>query len=85
MESEPTVWRVSEHPIATRYGDFRGIIYEDSELRSTHLAIVRGVIDGTAEVMVRVQSHRGVFDLLGEALGAVRWTVDLALQRVSEE
>ena len=85
LESEPTVWRVSEHPIATRYGDFRGIIYEDSELRSTHLAIVRGVIDGTAEVMVRVQSHRGVFDLLGEARGVVRWTVDQALRRLSEE
>ena len=85
LESEPTVWRVSEHPIATRYGDFRGIVYEDSELRSTHLAIVRGVIDGTAEVMVRVQSHRGVFDLLGEARGVVRWTVDQALRRLSEE
>ena len=85
LESEPTVWRVSEHTISTRYGDFRGIIYEDSELRSTHLAIVRGVIDETAEVMVRVQSHRGVFDLLGEARGVVRWTVDQALRRLSEE
>jgi len=85
LESEPTVWRVSEHSISTRYGDFRGIIYEDSELRSTHLAIVRGVIDETAEVMVRVQSHRGVFDLLGEARGVVRWTVDQALRRLSEE
>ena len=85
LESEPTVWRVSEHSISTRHGDFRGIIYEDSELRSTHLAIVRGVIDETAEVMVRVQSHRGVFDLLGEARGVVRWTVDQALRRLSEE
>ena len=85
LGSEPTVWRVSEHAISTRHGDFRGIIYEDSELRSTHLAIVRGVIDGTAEVMVRVQSHRGVFDLLGEARGVVRWTVDQALRRLSEE
>ena len=85
LESEPTVWRVSEHSISTRYGDFRGIIYEDSELRSTHLAIVRGVIDETAEVMVRVQSHRGVFDLLSEARGVVRWTVDQALRRLSEE
>ena len=85
LESEPTVWRVSEHSISTRYGDFRGIIYEDSELRSTHLAIVRGVIDETAEVMVRVQSHRGVFDLLGEARGVVRWTVDQAVRRLSEE
>jgi 3,4-dihydroxy 2-butanone 4-phosphate synthase/GTP cyclohydrolase II len=85
LESEPTVWRVSEHPILTRHGEFRGIIYEDSELRSTHLAIVRGVIDGTAEVMVRVQSHRGVFDLLGEARGVMRWTVDQALRRLSEE
>jgi len=85
LESEPTVWRVSEHSISTRHGDFRGIIYEDSELRSTHLAIVRGVIDETVEVMVRVQSHRGVFDLLGEARGVVRWTVDQALRRLSEE
>ena len=85
LGAEPTVWRVSEHAISTRHGDFRGIIYEDSELRSTHLAIVRGVINGTAEVMVRVQSHRGVFDLLGEARGVVRWTVDQALRRLSEE
>ena len=85
LGAEPTVWRVSEHAISTRHGDFRGIIYEDSELRSTHLAIVRGVIDETAEVMVRVQSHRGVFDLLGEARGVVRWTVDQALRRLSEE
>ena len=85
LGAEPTVWRVSEHAISTRHGDFRGIIYEDSELRSTHLAMVRGVINGTAEVMVRVQSHRGVFDLLGEARGVVRWTVDQALRRLSEE
>ena len=85
LRVEPTVWRVSEHQIATRHGSFRGIVYEDGELRSTHLAVVRGAIDPDANILVRVQSHRGVFDLLAESRGSQRWTVDAALERLANQ
>ena len=85
LKNEPTVWRVSENRVQTRHGVFRAIIYEDAELRHVHLALVSGEITPDVPVTVRVQTHRGVYDMLAEARGVRRWSVDAALERIAEE
>ena len=85
LKNEPTVWRVSENRVQTRHGVFRAIIYEDAELRHVHLALVSGEITPDVPVIVRVQTHRGVYDMLAEARGVRRWSVDAALERIAEE
>ena len=85
LKNEPTVWRVSENRVQTRHGVFRAIIYEDAELRHVHLALVSGEITPDVPATVRVQTHRGVYDMLAEARGVRRWSVDAALERIAEE
>ena len=85
LKNEPTVWRVSENRVETRHGVFRAIIYEDVELRHVHLALVSGEIRPDVPAMVRVQTHRGVYDMLAEARGVGRWSVDAALERIAGE
>ena len=82
---EPTVWRVSEGRIETKYGEFRAVIYEDAELQQVHLALVVGTISPQEATMVRVHSHRGVYDTLAAARGIQRWSVDTALARIVEK
>jgi len=85
LKNEPTVWRVSENLIETRHGQFRAVVYEDAELRDVHLALVAGQIKADQPTLVRVQSHRGVYDMLAAARETGRWTVDAALQQIAEK
>jgi len=85
MRTEPTIWRVSEHIVDTRHGKFRAVIYEDGELKQVHMALVHGSIEPNQPTLVRVQTHRGVFDMLSEARGGYSWSVDSALARLTQE
>ena len=85
MQAEPTVWRISEHVLKTRHGDFRAVIYEDGELKQVHMALVHGSIQRHVPTLVRVQTHRGVSDMLSESLDTYSWSVDSALARIAGE
>lgn len=85
LKVEPTVWRVAESRVTTKYGDFRAVIYEDAELHQVHLALIAGAIVPDQPTLVRVHSHRGVYDILAEARGTQRWSVDAALAHIGEE
>ena len=85
MQVEPTVWRVSENIISTRYGDFRAVVYEDGELKQVHMALVHGTVDASRPTVVRVHTHRGPYDMLAQAREAQRWSVDTALERIAQE
>ena len=76
---------MAESRVKTKYGDFRAVIYEDAELHQVHLALIAGTIVPDQSTVVRVHSHRGVYDILAEARGIQRWSVDAALARVSRE
>lgn len=85
MRTEPTVWRVSENLINTRHGNFRAVIYEDGELKQVHMALIHGLIKSHEPTVVRVNAHRGAFDMLAQARDSQRWSVDAALARISKE
>jgi 3,4-dihydroxy 2-butanone 4-phosphate synthase/GTP cyclohydrolase II len=85
LDSEPTVTRVAESQLKTRHGTFRVVIYEDAELNKVHLALVVGSISPDQSTLVRVHSHRGVYDTLTDVLGIETWSVDSALERIAAE
>lgn len=85
LRTEPTVWRVSEHRIETHHGNFRAVIYEDGELKQVHMALVHGNVSADRPTVVRVQTHRGVYDMLSETRELYSWSVDSALGRIASE
>ena len=63
---EKLVERVTEARIPTAFGDFRAIGYESYDGR-THVALVKGDIDGKQDVLVRVHSECFTGDVLGSS------------------
>ncbi|MEM7377414.1 MAG: 3,4-dihydroxy-2-butanone-4-phosphate synthase [Pseudomonadota bacterium] len=83
MANERTVERVAECQLDTEHGPFQLVAYQDVMENGLHLALVRGAVDGSQPVLVRVQ----VEDLLSDSLGAVTpgsWSLRQALKRVSD-
>ncbi|MBW8827429.1 MAG: bifunctional 3,4-dihydroxy-2-butanone-4-phosphate synthase/GTP cyclohydrolase II [Acidobacteria bacterium] len=63
--SERLVDRVAETRIPTEFGDFQCIAYESHIDGMTHLALVRGDVDGQQNVLVRVHSECLTGDVFG--------------------
>ncbi len=56
MQRESFVRRVAEADLPTRYGDFRVVVYENTIDHGTHMALVKGTINGSDGTLVRVHS-----------------------------
>jgi 3,4-dihydroxy 2-butanone 4-phosphate synthase/GTP cyclohydrolase II len=56
MQRESFVRRVAEADLPTRYGDFRVVVYENTIDHGTHVALVKGTINGSDGTLVRVHS-----------------------------
>jgi 3,4-dihydroxy 2-butanone 4-phosphate synthase/GTP cyclohydrolase II len=89
MANERLVERQGEAVVATRYGDFRMIAYRSALDGQSHVALVRGDLDGAAlhddPVLVRMHTHcllGDVFGATGCECGAV---LDRSLRRIAEE
>jgi len=64
MRHERYVRRVAETVLATRYGDFRMIVFSSEVDREQHIALVRGDLSGSPP-LVRVHSHCLTGDVFG--------------------
>jgi 3,4-dihydroxy 2-butanone 4-phosphate synthase/GTP cyclohydrolase II len=56
MQRESFVRRLAEADLPTRYGDFRVVVYENTIDHGTHVALVKGTINGSDGTLVRVHS-----------------------------
>ncbi len=65
QHKERLVRRVSEAHLPTEYGDFTIIAYETEVDDATHVAIVKGEVDGRQNVLVRVHSECLTGDVFG--------------------
>ncbi|MFA9395337.1 MAG: bifunctional 3,4-dihydroxy-2-butanone-4-phosphate synthase/GTP cyclohydrolase II [Halodesulfovibrio sp.] len=65
---ELSVTRVAEAEMPTKYGEFKVIAYENELEPETHIALVKGPIDSSKPVLVRVHSEC----LTGDVLGSMR-------------
>jgi 3,4-dihydroxy 2-butanone 4-phosphate synthase/GTP cyclohydrolase II len=82
---EPQVRRVVEARIPTRHGEFQAFGYESLVDGREHVALVRGDVTESADVLVRVHSEC----LTGDVFGSLRCDcgpqLDAALQAVAAE
>ena len=76
LRTEESVEVISDQPIATQFGAFRMVCFEDHVNRAVHIALVRGTIDARTPTLVRV--HRQ--DTLGDVIGVRDPTLHRPLQ-----
>ena len=84
-QSEKLVRRIAEARIPTLWGDFTCFAYESLLDGETHLALVKGAVQGEDNVLVRVHSEC----LTGDVFGSLRCDcgpqLDAAVRRIAEE
>src|SRR3990172_664674 len=69
MKRESFVKRLAEAELATRYGEFLVVVYENTIDHGTHVALVKGAVRAEGGTLVRV--HSGC--VTGGVVGAVGW------------
>ncbi len=84
-QHEKLVRRVAEARIPTRWGDFTSYVFESVLDGEQHLAMVKGSVNGTPDVLVRVHSEC----LTGDVFGSMRCDcgvqLDAAMAMIAEE
>ncbi|HTP97132.1 MAG TPA: bifunctional 3,4-dihydroxy-2-butanone-4-phosphate synthase/GTP cyclohydrolase II [Burkholderiales bacterium] len=81
--TESLVRRVSERKIETVHGEFGLVAYTDKIEGSTHVALVKGVIDPRREALVRVHEPLSVVDLIDIRSRRHSWNLNDALRTVA--
>ena len=83
--TEKLVERTAQVRLPTEYGEFTAIAYRETLTGRPHLALVRGEVDGSADVVVRVHSEC----LTGDVFHSLRCDcgeqLELALRRIAAE
>ena len=85
FSTEHSVERIADRPIATEFGEFRLVVYEDRIEKTVHLALVRGTLSASAPSLVRVHIRNTLQDVLAMRHDAFGWPLRRALQRIAEE
>jgi 3,4-dihydroxy 2-butanone 4-phosphate synthase/GTP cyclohydrolase II len=79
------VRRIAEADLPTRLGEFRVIGYESIVDRREHLALVKGDIAGTANVLVRMHSECMTGDVFGSLRCDCGEQLGAAMRQIEEE
>jgi 3,4-dihydroxy 2-butanone 4-phosphate synthase / GTP cyclohydrolase II len=83
LKAERSVERISEQAVATEFGEFKLLAYQDHVNRDVHLALIKGTLDGPEPPLVRVHLTDTLRDLVGVETDRRAWTLRSALQRVA--
>jgi 3,4-dihydroxy 2-butanone 4-phosphate synthase/GTP cyclohydrolase II len=83
--TEKLVRRVAEARIPTQWGDFTCIAYESILDAETHLAFVRGNVQGTDDVLVRVHSECLTGDVFGSLKCDCGPQLEAAMEKIASE
>jgi len=85
LEQEPTVCRAAEAHTEVRGHRLKVVAYQDIIEDITHLALVKGDIEGDDATLVRVHVESGVNDIFRKLEGAESWPVSNAVDRICAE
>ena len=85
LEKERSVERIAERQIATEFGPFRLVCYEDHVNSTVHLALVLGNPESEQAPLVRVHLKDTVRDLVGAIEEGHSWSLRGAIERVARE
>jgi len=80
QQKEKLVKRAAQSKLATKWSDFKVILYENALDDKEHLALVKGKIDPEEEILVRVHSEC----LTGDLFGSLRCDCGDQLQNAME-
>ena len=83
IENEKTVDRIADKDFPTKYGQYRLFAYQDNLDNCLHLALVKGTIDASKPVLVRVHMENVLCDSLS-ATENCGWPLDKAMEQISE-
>jgi 3,4-dihydroxy 2-butanone 4-phosphate synthase / GTP cyclohydrolase II len=82
--NESMIERIGSRRINTTAGPFELIAYRDLPSRSAHLALVRGPLDPSRDVLVRVHEPLSVLDALDADVSTHSWPLPRALAKIAE-
>ena len=85
LHREESVEIISERQVATQFGPFRLVCFEDHVNRAVHLALVRGSIDPQRPTLVRVHRQDTLSDVLGLQDTALHRPLRDALELIAAE
>ncbi|MCU0848542.1 MAG: bifunctional 3,4-dihydroxy-2-butanone-4-phosphate synthase/GTP cyclohydrolase II [Spirochaetes bacterium] len=85
QHKERLVRRLASAMLPTDYGDFQIIAYETEVGDSTHVALVKGAVDGKENVLVRVHSECLTGDVFGSRRCDCGSQLHKAMSKVQEE
>src|SRR3954463_13911135 len=85
LRQERSVERIVEKSIATEFGAFDLVAYEDHVHREVHLALVRGAVAQARDPLVRVHLVDTLGDVIGVEGAGGTWTLRNAMKRIAEE
>lgn len=85
LRHERLVRRVAEAQMPTPFGDFRIIGYENQVDQREHVALVKGDIDGKADVLVRMHSECLTGDVFHSLRCDCGQQLHAAMKRIAEE
>ncbi len=84
-KKEKFVIREAEAHLPTEYGDFRIIAYRDTLSDIIHIALIKGMVEGKKDVLVRVHSECLTGDVFASQRCDCGGQVHSALKRIEEE
>jgi 3,4-dihydroxy 2-butanone 4-phosphate synthase / GTP cyclohydrolase II len=85
LDKERSVERIAEQVIATEFGPFRMLCYEDHVNRTVHLALVAGDLADKRVPLVRVHLKDTLGDVVGIRDRALGWPLRAAMARIAQE
>ena len=81
---EQLVERVTSVRMPTRYGEFTAVGFTEILTGATHLALVKGKVEGAEDVLVRVHSECMTGDVFHSLRCDCREELELAFRRIAE-
>jgi 3,4-dihydroxy 2-butanone 4-phosphate synthase/GTP cyclohydrolase II len=85
MRRESFVKRLAEAELATRYGKFLVVVYENTIDHGTHVALVKGAVRAEGGTLVRVHSGCVTGDVFGSMRCDCGEQLHAAMTRIQEE
>ncbi len=85
LENENSINRVAECKMPTAYGDFNLNVYQDEIDERLHVALVKGEIDSSKPVLIRVHMQDSLCDVFASKRSASSWPLGEALRYIDRE
>lgn len=84
-QHEATIKRIDLRKINTWHGEFDMVVYSDQKSSQFHLALVKGIVSGENETLVRVHEPFINIDLLDVDDKTHSWSLNAALSCISSQ